>query len=83
MIEKQEIDAKADELGVHVANVQRDYVYGWLLAGLAQTENCLRPSLILKGGNWFRRYISSMPGFQMTSTSQQKQNCIPIRSSRG
>jgi predicted nucleotidyltransferase component of viral defense system len=83
MIEKQEIDAKADELGVHVANVQRDHVYGWLLAGLAQTENWLRPSLILKGGNCFRRYISSMPGFQMTSTSQQKRNCIPIRSSRG
>lgn len=55
MIDKQEIDAKADELGVHVANVQRDYVFGWLLAGLAQAENCLRPSLILKGGNCFRK----------------------------
>jgi hypothetical protein len=55
MIDKQEIDAKADELSVHVANVQRDYVFGWLLAGLAQAENCLRPSLILKGGNCFRK----------------------------
>jgi hypothetical protein len=25
MIDKQEIDAKAEELGVHAANVQRDY----------------------------------------------------------
>src|ERR1700730_14115960 len=55
MIEKSEIDAKADELGVHAANVQRDYVFGWLLAGLAQAENRLRPALILKGGNSFRK----------------------------
>jgi predicted nucleotidyltransferase component of viral defense system len=55
MIEKSEIDAKADELGVHAANVQRDYVFGWLLAGLAQAENRLMPSLILKGGNCFRK----------------------------
>jgi predicted nucleotidyltransferase component of viral defense system len=55
MIEKSEIDAKADELGVHAANVQRDFVFGWLLAGLAQPENQLRPSLILKGGNCFRK----------------------------
>jgi predicted nucleotidyltransferase component of viral defense system len=55
MIDKQEIEAKAEELGVHAANVQRDYVFGWLLAGLAQTNNRLRPSLILKGGNCFRK----------------------------
>jgi predicted nucleotidyltransferase component of viral defense system len=55
MIEQREIDAKAIELGVHAANVQRDYVFGWLLAGLAQPENRLRPSLILKGGNCFRK----------------------------
>ncbi len=55
MIDKQEIDTKSDELGVHVANVQRDYVFGWLLAGLAQAGNRLRPSLILKGGNCFRK----------------------------
>ncbi len=55
MIEKSEIEAKAAELGVHVANVQRDYVFGWLLAGMAQAENCLQPLLILKGGNCFRK----------------------------
>jgi hypothetical protein len=48
MIEKYEIDAKADELGVHVANVQRDYVFGWLLAGIVQAENCLQRSLTLR-----------------------------------
>jgi predicted nucleotidyltransferase component of viral defense system len=55
VIDKHEIDAKADELGVHAANVQRDYVFGWLLAGLAQAENRLRSSLIMKGGNCFRK----------------------------
>jgi predicted nucleotidyltransferase component of viral defense system len=55
MIDRAEIDAKSEELGVHVANVQRDYVFGWLLAGLAQPENQLRPALILKGGNCFRK----------------------------
>jgi predicted nucleotidyltransferase component of viral defense system len=55
MIEKAEIEAKADELGVHVANVQRDYVFGWLLTGIAQADNCLQPRLILKGGNCFRK----------------------------
>src|SRR5689334_17200176 len=55
MIDKAEIDAKAEELGVHVANVQRDYVFGWLLSGLAQADNPLRPILILKGGNSFRK----------------------------
>jgi predicted nucleotidyltransferase component of viral defense system len=55
MIVKEEIDTKAGELGVHVANVQRDYVFGWLLAGISQAENHLRSSLILKGGNCFRK----------------------------
>jgi hypothetical protein len=35
MIDKQEIDAKAEELGMHAANVRCDYVFGWLWAGLA------------------------------------------------
>jgi predicted nucleotidyltransferase component of viral defense system len=55
VIDKQEIDAKADDLGVHAANVQRDYVFGWLLAGLARPDNPLQLMLILKGGNCFRK----------------------------
>src|SRR5713226_5993227 len=55
MIDKPEIDAKAEELGVHTANVQRDYVFGWLLSGMSQGDNPLRPLLILKGGNCFRK----------------------------
>ena len=55
MIDKTEIDEKSGELGVHVANVQRDYVFGWLLAGLFHPENPLANNLILKGGNCFRK----------------------------
>jgi hypothetical protein len=38
MIQKPEIDAKAEELGVHAANVQRDYVFGWLLSSVYRAE---------------------------------------------
>ena len=55
MIEKTEIDAKGEELGVHAANVQRDYVFGWLLSGVYRADNPLHPLLILKGGNCFRK----------------------------
>lgn len=55
MIDKPEIDAKAEELGVHAANVQRDYVFGWLLCSVYRADNPLRPLLVLKGGNCFRK----------------------------
>lgn len=55
MIAKSEIDAKAEELSVHVANVQRDYVFGWLLSGISQPNNPLQRLLVLKGGNCFRK----------------------------
>jgi len=55
MIEKTEIERKSEELGVHKANVQRDYVFGWLLSGLFQPDNPFHNLLILKGGNCFRK----------------------------
>jgi predicted nucleotidyltransferase component of viral defense system len=55
MIDKSEIDDKSQELGVHVANVQRDYVFGWVLAGLYQPTNLMAQRLALKGGNAFRK----------------------------
>jgi len=54
MIQRDEIEAKALEFGIHVANVQRDYVFGWFLVGL-YAKSALRESLILKGGNCFRK----------------------------
>ncbi|MCE7888796.1 MAG: hypothetical protein DYH12_03680 [Sorangiineae bacterium PRO1] len=55
MIEQVEIDAKSEELRVHVSHVQRDYVFGWLLAGLFESTNPLARRLSLKGGNAFRK----------------------------
>jgi len=55
MITQNEIEQKAEQLGVDIANVQRDYVFGWLLSGLYQAENPLHRLLILKGGNCFRK----------------------------
>ena len=55
MIDKPEIEAKSDELGVHRSNVQRDYAFGWLLSSFYQPENPLERLLVLKGGNCFRK----------------------------
>lgn len=55
LIQSVEIEEKAEELGVHIANVQRDYVFGWLLAGLFDAANPLHAELTLKGGNAFRK----------------------------
>lgn len=55
MIDKVELDAMSGELGVHVSHVQRDYVFGWVLAGLFQPSNSLSQRLSLKGGNAFRK----------------------------
>jgi hypothetical protein len=33
VIDRDEIDATSRLLGVHASDVQRDYLYGWLLAG--------------------------------------------------
>ena len=54
MITKDEIEAKAEEFGLHAANIERDYVFGWLLAGIYSTSS-LKGALILKGGNCFRK----------------------------
>ena len=54
MIDTDEVVNKAEELGVHPYNVQRDYIFGWVLAGI-YTANDLGKYLVLKGGNCFRK----------------------------
>ena len=54
MIDKAELIAKSDEFQIHIANVQRDYVFGWLLFAIFNNEHLSR-LLILKGGNCFRK----------------------------
>jgi predicted nucleotidyltransferase component of viral defense system len=54
MISDQEIDAKAKEFELRPLDVQKDYVYGWLLKGLFQRP-ALAGQLVLKGGNALRK----------------------------
>ncbi len=55
MIDKKEIEQKSEELGVNTSDVQRDYVFGWLLSGIYHNDNAMKDLLILKGGNGFRK----------------------------
>jgi len=54
MIYKEEIDAKSVEFQINRSNVERDYVFGWLLYGLFTVSN-LKDILFLKGGNALRK----------------------------
>jgi predicted nucleotidyltransferase component of viral defense system len=54
MIAREEIEQKSLEFGIHVANVQRDYVFGWLLLAVYNATT-LKNFLIFKGGNCFRK----------------------------
>jgi len=54
MIDLDEIKSKADEFGLHMSNVQRDYVFGWLIGGLYEVS-ALRDVVALKGGNALRK----------------------------
>ncbi|MGH7743950.1 MAG: nucleotidyl transferase AbiEii/AbiGii toxin family protein [Candidatus Dormibacteria bacterium] len=55
VIDRDEINATGKLLGVHTSDVQRDYLYGWLLAGLYGDNSLMRDRLVLKGGNAFRK----------------------------
>lgn len=54
MITKQEIDSKAKEFEIFPANVERDYVFGWILFGMF-TASTLKDVIFLKGGNALRK----------------------------
>lgn len=54
MITEKEIEQKASEFGISPINVQKDYVYGWLLKAIfARPELAAR--LVLKGGQALRK----------------------------
>jgi predicted nucleotidyltransferase component of viral defense system len=54
MITSREIEAKANEFGLAPHEIEKDYVYGWLLSAL-YNRSSLRTSLVLKGGNGLRK----------------------------
>jgi predicted nucleotidyltransferase component of viral defense system len=55
VIDRDEIEAMSEQLGVHTSDAQRDYLYGWLLAGVYGDNPMMRDRLVLKGGNAFRK----------------------------
>ena len=54
MISEKELRSLAEEHDLSDANVQRDYVFGWLISGLYR-ESSLADMLVLKGGNALRK----------------------------
>ncbi len=54
MINRDEIEAKSKEFEIHIANVERDYVFGWMLFGIF-TVSTLKDEIFLKGGNALRK----------------------------
>ena len=54
MISQREIEQKSKEFEIHPANVERDYVFGWLLFGIF-TVSDLKGTIFLKGGNALRK----------------------------
>ena len=54
MISDREIEEKALEFGIKPADVEKDYIYGWVLNAL-YSQSILADQLILKGGNGLRK----------------------------
>ena len=54
MISENELRQHAETHDLNEANVQRDYVFGWLISGLYRTSS-LADALVLKGGNGLRK----------------------------
>lgn len=54
MITKEEIDLKSQELNISTSNIQRDYLFGWLLFYIFTKSN-LKDEIFLKGGNALRK----------------------------
>src|SRR4051812_8965606 len=54
MISPEELHAKAEEFGIDRYNVQRDYMFGWVLSTLFGYTD-LKDHVVLKGGNCLRK----------------------------
>lgn len=54
MITAGEIRTKSETEGINTSDVQRDYIFSWILAGLYRQSN-LANVLALKGGNLYRK----------------------------
>jgi predicted nucleotidyltransferase component of viral defense system len=72
LITPEEIQSKSEAEGIHTSNVQRDYIFSWILAGLYRQSN-LANQLILKGGNLYRKayYPSTRFSNDLDFTTEQ------------
>lgn len=63
MIDNVEIDHKSEEFQIHSSNVQRDYVFSWILAGMYE-HSTLKDKLVLKGGTVSAKHILKIQGIR-------------------
>lgn len=54
MISREELEAQVEAMQITLANVERDYVFGWLISGF-YAESSMAEALTLKGGNALRK----------------------------
>lgn len=54
MISRDELLTQAEAFELSEANIQRDYLFGWLIAGIFR-ESSLAATAVLKGGNALRK----------------------------
>jgi len=54
MISRDELPAQVEAMQITLANVERDYVFGWLISGF-YAESRMAGALTLKGGNALRK----------------------------
>jgi predicted nucleotidyltransferase component of viral defense system len=54
VITREELDAQVEAMQITMANVERDYVFGWLISGF-YAESTMADRLTLKGGNALRK----------------------------
>ncbi len=76
LITHDEIEEQAARLGIHTSNVQRDYVFGWLISGLYQASS-LAEVLTLKGGNALRKAYFPATRFSDDLDFTTEQGLVP------
>ena len=71
MISRDELLVQAEAFDLSEANVQRDYVFGWIISGIFR-ESSLAGRATLKGATRSARATSQGRGSRTTSTSPRR-----------
>lgn len=78
VIGRDEVRETASSLGITESNVQRDYIFGWLLAA-TYSESGLSEPVALRGEMPSAKPIPQTPGLRRTSTSRPRVIVDPDR----